>query len=207
MKLDATIQVDHTAAFDAGIAQHGSLTALNDYLRRGNREVYTYLIEEIDAEAAGLNTDHIPRPASYPRDMKVNTAIRCAAVVRVPQLDKALQEVEWGLSPAKVAMTESCIQTRHSRSTWRNIAVLKTLFIRVPREFEESDERMQKLSAEESISYTAYEGVDGTVLYVTSCVGNLDHLYQTLVSCYTVLHISRSARVFRTASLSKKQIQ
>jgi hypothetical protein len=63
------------------------------------------------------------------------------------------------------------------------------------------------LSAEESISYTAYEGVDGTILYVTFCVGNLDHVYQNLVPYYTVLHISRPARAFRTASSSKKQIK
>jgi hypothetical protein len=58
--------------------------------------VYAYLVEVVIAEEAGLSTDHIQRPASYPRDMRVNVAMRCAVVMRVPQFDKALQEVEWG---------------------------------------------------------------------------------------------------------------
>jgi hypothetical protein len=97
--LDTTIQIDYEAARKAAIAQHGSLEALILYkahLSVGSPEVHAYLDAVVAEGAAGHSIDHLQQPASYLRGGKVDAAIWCAVVVRVPRLDKALQEIEWG---------------------------------------------------------------------------------------------------------------
>jgi hypothetical protein len=116
---DESTQIDYQVGLNAGIARHGSLAAMKKYVAdKGNPE-----FEEWDAAMDraidwGLDTSHLRPPASYREDL-MNTCMRFAVTLRIPWIDKASQELDWGFPcsgcmgqiPRPKFITDGCLRT------------------------------------------------------------------------------------------------
>lgn len=85
-KVARSTLVDYEAALRAGVARHGSLEAMLRYV--SNAEVIR------NASAIGRLSGR--PPASDPFDGCSGNPFRFVAITRIPWLNRASQEVEWG---------------------------------------------------------------------------------------------------------------
>lgn len=85
------VLVDYKSARCAGIAFHGSLDAMEKYVSHKKDQKITAALN------SGAIARRIPPPyRTYPYDEQSGNPRRFVAIVRVPWLNRALQEVEWG---------------------------------------------------------------------------------------------------------------
>jgi hypothetical protein len=99
---DKCIRIDFTTACNAKIVQHGSFDSMLDAKRESGTDIY---------DSSGL-----------PLDWKSNSDC-FAAILQVPWVNKALQEIDWGFFEPNVIrrvtigeMGEGCTRTKGSRS-------------------------------------------------------------------------------------------
>ena len=98
-KVTHTILVDYESALCAGVALHGSLTAMNEYVSdKEARKFQAYHARRMAATQQSASiTRCIRRPAmGDPFDGYSENPFRYVAIVRVPWLSKASKEVDWG---------------------------------------------------------------------------------------------------------------
>lgn len=83
--------VDPVSASSAGIKQHGGRAAMEDYVAQR----WAVKMQEYEDRAPARQHRHRPNPDG-PWDGKSNNPLRFMAVIRLPWLNKALQDVEFG---------------------------------------------------------------------------------------------------------------
>lgn len=90
--------VDHDAARQAGIDLYGSATLMEEYVSGKEAErqrEYEEKLRRVRTSDAGQGS--IRRPAGEPFDGRSGNPARFASVNRIPWIDKATRQVEWGI--------------------------------------------------------------------------------------------------------------
>ncbi|EHK41176.1 uncharacterized protein TrAtP1_004603 [Trichoderma atroviride] len=90
-KAEQSVLVDYESALCAGVTFHGSLDAMEKYVFHKEDQKVTAALK------SGAIACRIPPPyLTDPYDGQSGNPLRFVAIVRVPWLNRALQEVEWG---------------------------------------------------------------------------------------------------------------
>ncbi|POR35733.1 F-box domain-containing protein [Tolypocladium paradoxum] len=91
------ILVDHESALRAGVARHGSLTAMNEYVAgKEAQKLHAYNATVVAAQQSG-SCKRRRRPAVLdPFDGHSGNPFRFVAISRVPSVSRASGKVEWG---------------------------------------------------------------------------------------------------------------
>ncbi|OTB03205.1 hypothetical protein M426DRAFT_181004 [Hypoxylon sp. CI-4A] len=97
-KVTQSVLVDYESALRAGVELHGSLSAMHKYVSDMEvQKVQAYHVKLAAAQQSGSITRHTRQPLlADPIDGRSGNPFRFAAIVRVPWLNRALHEVEWG---------------------------------------------------------------------------------------------------------------
>lgn len=110
-----SVLVDYESALRAGVSRHGSLSAMHEYVANMEaRKLQAYNARLAAVQQSGSVTRRMRQPrASDPFDGQSGNPFRFVAIVRVPWLSRALQEVEWGFHC--VGCEKSCRPPLHYR--------------------------------------------------------------------------------------------
>ncbi|KID86156.1 F-box domain-containing protein [Metarhizium guizhouense ARSEF 977] len=97
-KATKTTLVDYESAFDAGIARHGSLGAMDEFVAGvAAKKLQAYGRRVIQAQQSGSSRRTRMPPLVDPFDASSGNPLRFVAIVRVPWLNRTSQDgVEWG---------------------------------------------------------------------------------------------------------------
>jgi hypothetical protein len=97
-KVAQSVLADYASALRAGVALHGSLSAMRKYvLDMESQRLQDYRAKIAAAQQSGPITRRMRRPwAADPFDGQSGNAFRFVAIVRVPWLSRVSREMEWG---------------------------------------------------------------------------------------------------------------